>query len=378
MNNSGKYLKSRLSNLARMLPRMALVATLMSAAGAALVSGSGEALAQVSNDGRIAYVLTWRNYAVYETEESVQCPDGLNLGPREMFAERFPDDGTVRTVMETQLKLEGENWHSTGTEETVPYYEPQGNISYGLNLDGEIGPSDFQSPEGEEGIDNQFYRVVGCTNNYMKAGSLRHFHNVFMVQYNSNRWMFELTGVDDLTNDDEVTMTTYRGRDPLLVDATGEDYIAGGTQRVEERWGKEFVVQVKGKIVDGVLITDPIEHIKVPAGSTFNTNNYEQFLGLRFQLALTPKKATGLMAGYMDLDKFRLWRNTTWSTHHQSYGQEAASPLYASMRRHADGYPDPETGKNTAISIAQEVTFVQTYIMHPSEETDQVETASLN
>ncbi len=212
----------------------------------------------------------------------------------------------------------------------------------------------------------------------MKAGSLRHFHNVFMVQYNSNRWMFELTGVDDLTNDDDVTMTTYRGRDPLLVDATGEDYIPGGTQRVETRWGKEFVAQVKGKIVDGTLITEPIEHIKVPAGSTFNTNNYEQFLGLRFQLALTPKKATGLIAGYMDLDKFRLWRNTTWSTHHQSYGQEAASPLYAAMRRHADGYPDAETGKNTAISIAQEVTFVQTYIMHPSEEKDQMETASLN
>lgn len=376
MNNNGKYLQSHLSNITRKLPRVAIAIALMSGGGAALFNGSGEALAQAPKDGKIGYVLTYRNYAVYETEESVQCPNGLNLGPREMFVERFPDDGTVRTVMETQLKLEGENWHSTGEEETVPYHEPQGNISYGLNLDGENGPNDFQSPDGEEGIDNQFYRVVGCTNNYMKAGSLRHFHNVFMVQYNSNRWMFELTGVDDLTNDDEVTMTTYRGRDPLLVDATGEGYIPGGTQTVDMRWGKEFIAQVKGKIVDGVLITDPFDHIKVPAGSTFNTNNYEQFLGLRFQLDLTSKKATGLMAGYMDLDKFRLWRNTTWSTHHQSYGQEAASPLYASMRRHADAYPDPETGINTAISIAQEVTFVQTYIMHPEEQTDQMEIAA--
>ncbi len=103
MKNSGKYLLSGLSNTVRMLPRVALAATLMSGAGEALVNGGGEAFAQVPSDGRIAYVLTWRNYAVYETEESVQCPDGLNLGPREMFAARFPDDGTVRTVMETQL-----------------------------------------------------------------------------------------------------------------------------------------------------------------------------------------------------------------------------------------------------------------------------------
>jgi hypothetical protein len=48
------------------------------------------------------------------------------------------------------------------------------------------------------------------------------------------------------------------------------------------------------------------------------------------------------------------------------------------MRRHLDGYPDAETGINTAISMAQEVTFVQTYIMHPSKKTDPVDVASSN
>ncbi|WP_262696455.1 hypothetical protein [Kordiimonas aquimaris] len=379
MNNSGKYLQSRLSNISRILPRIAVAATLLTGSGTILLSGSDAALAEAPPGGRIGYVLTNRMYAVYETDESVQCPDGLNLGPRELFAKRFPDDGTKRTVVETQLKLEGENWHSNAEENLVaPYREPQGNISYGLNLDGQTGPNDFQSPDGEDGIDNQFYRVVGCTNNYMKAGSLRHFVNVFMVQYNSNRWVFELTGVDDLTNDDEVTLTTYRGRDPLLADATGEGYIPGGTQRIDMRWGKEFIMQIQGKIVDGILTTEPIEHIKVPASSTFNTNGYESYLGLRFQLALTPKAAKGTMAGFMDIDKFRHWRNTTWSTHHQSYGQESASSMYSALHRHADGYPDAVTGQNTAISMAQEVTFVQTYIMHPSEKTNQVAAASLN
>ena len=367
MNNCKKYLP------------IVLAVSLLGSTGAAFLSSGGEALAgEAPRDGRIAYVLTWRNYAVYETEESVQCPNGLNLGPRELFVEKFPDDGTERTVLDTQLKLEGQNWHSDGTNYSpVPYREPQGNISFGLNLDGENGSNNFQSPDGVEGVDNQFYRVIGCTNNFMKAGSMRHFINVFMVQYNNNRWMFELTGVDDLTNDDEVTLTTYRGRDLLLPDATGAGYTPGGTQRIDTRWGKEFTVQVKGKIVDGVLTTDPIDHIKVPSGSTFNTNGYEWYQGYRFQLKLTPTKAEGLLGGYMDLKKFRLWRNTTWSTHHQSYGQEDAGSLFAAMTRHADGYPD-DNGKNTAISLAQQATFVQTYIMHPSEKTDKVDTASSN
>lgn len=378
MKKSKKNLQTHVSKPARILPYLAMTAALLSGGGATLLNAGGAAFADAPPGGRIAYVLTNRVFAVYETDESVQCPDGLNLGPRELFTEQFPDDGTKRTVMETQLKLEGQNWHPTTAEGPVPYLEPQGNISYGLNLDGAVGPNDFQSPEGEDGIDNQFYRVVGCTNNYMKAGSLRHFINVFMVQYNSNRWMFELTGVDDLTNDNEVTLTTYRGRDPLLVDATGAGFVPGGTQRVDMRWGKEFITQVQGKIVDGILTTEPIENIKIPSGSTFNTNGYESFLGLRFQLALTSKTAKGMTAGYMDVDKYKHWRNTTWSTHHQSYGQESASFMYPAMRRHADGYPDAETGVNTAISMAQEVTFVQTYIMHPSEKTDQVAAASPN
>ena len=34
------------------------------------------------------------------------------------------------------------------------------------------------------------------------------------------------------------------------------------------------------------------------------------------------------------------------------------------MRKLADAYPDPATGKNTAISSAVEMKFVQAYILH--------------
>lgn len=358
MKNHNEEQKSYLTKLARsLLSTMPLI----------LLGGGNVAVADAPRDGRIGYVLNWKNYAVYETEELAECPDGLNDGPRELYSREFPDDGTVRTVVETQLKLEGRNWHPATDESPFKLHQAQGSIAYGLNLDGEVGPNDFESPQGEQGIDNQLYRAIGCTTNYRTPGSLRHFINVFMWRNNNNRWVIELSEVDDMINDDQVTVTTYRGLDMLLADATGEDYVAGGTQRVDMRWGEEFIQQVQGKIVDGVLITEPIDQIKIPWGSTFNTNGYKIFRGLRFKLNLTPESADGLLAGYEDMEMFHHHVNTTWSTHHQSYGQESSSLRYPVLRQLADGYPDPETGVNTAISMALEVKLTQAYVLHPSE-----------
>jgi hypothetical protein len=56
-----------------------------------------------------------------------------------------------------------------------------------------------------------------------------------------------------------------------------------------------------------------------------------------------------------------------WSTHHASYGQMSTPSIIRAMREMADAYPDPETGKNTAISAAATMKFVQAYIVHPAQ-----------
>ena len=61
-----------------------------------------------------------------------------------------------------------------------------------------------------------------------------------------DRVLMELTNVDSLSNDNDVTVTTYRGRDGLLTDATGNGFMPGGTQRADDRWGKQFVMRFKG------------------------------------------------------------------------------------------------------------------------------------
>jgi hypothetical protein len=318
-------------------------------------------------DRRIGYVLTHKYWAVYETEGAkTECPQGFNDGPREQFKKLY-DDGKKRSIVEAQLKREGEQWHPTTAPESFVFKEAQGNVSYGLNLDGKIGPEDFTSPDGEKGIDNQLYRVIGCIGHYRTMGTINHFENLFMRSYDDARIVIELTEVDDLKNDDSVIVTTYRGSDGLLQDATGEGFIPGGTQRVDLRWGKEYVSKLKGKIVDGVLTTEAADRVMLPWGVTFGTSGYHVFRGFELKLKLDPEAAEGLMAGFVDVKAFNHHLNTSWSTHHHSYGQLSSPSQFKAMSRLADGYPDPKTGKNTAISSAVKVKFTQVYVQQPDQ-----------
>jgi hypothetical protein len=360
---------------ARRAPAAPALSAVVAAVTAALL-GAGSASAaplqeggNVLKNGTIGYVLTERHWSVYETEGGkTECPQGFNDGPREQFKKLYPEDGAKRTILEAQLKREGEQWHPSAGPEALPYYEAQGRVSYGMNLDGKIGAEDFESPEGETGIDNQLYRTIGCIAAYRESGSVYHFENLFMRTYDDTRILIELSNVDDLTNDDDVTVRTYRGSDGLLTDASGEAFIPGGTQRVDMRWGKDYIFEFKGKIINGVLISDPVDKILFPWGSTFNATGYQIFRGMQFKLALTPERAEGLIAGFVDIEAFNHHLNTHWSTHHQSYGQLSSPSQYRSLRRLADGYPDPETGENTAISSAVSVKFIQVYIQKPEQE----------
>ena len=331
-------------------------------AGAALpeAARADEAL----KDRAIGYVLINKAYATWQTPDGKkECPQGFNHGPREQFKELF--EGVTDKFAETQLAYEAEiAFPSTAPETRTFFREAQGPMALGLNLDGKVGPNDFISPEGEKGIDHQMYRVVGCTENYRGPdGSARHFIESYMQKFNYNRWLLELTDVDSLADDDDVTVTIYRGLDPLATDAAGQ-FTSGGTQRVDTRRGKEFIYTMKGKIAEGVLTTTPTD-ITFPE-SQQRGFPYQSVHAWRARLKLTPDGASGLMSGYMDVERWYHNLPQQWSTHHRSYGAEPMPSQYRAAVRLADGYPDAN-GKNTAISTAWEVRFAQALIMHPDE-----------
>ena len=340
------------------------------AVGSAVGAAPADGVATAVKDGTIGYVLTNEHWGVYQGADlKTQCPEGLNDGPREQFKVLYPDNWEKRPLLGTQLARESAVWFPTTWKETLPFHEGSGKIAIGMNLDDKVGPNDFISPDGEQGIDNQLYRAIGCIDSYRGPdGDLYFGVNRYLQDRNFNRTIIELTGVETLANSSDVIVTIYRGLDPLLTDATGNDFIPGGTQRLDLRWGKQFIQHFHGKIVAGILTTNAADMI-IPAPAAFEATTIQTIHGARFRLKLTPDKAEGLMAGYADVEGFYYQLNKAWSTHLLSYGHISSPSLYKALRRLADGYPDPTTGANTAISSALEVKFVQVYIQHPPVQT---------
>ena len=355
--------------------RMTAIATLTAAllAGSAFAADAPAPAATKDpalKDRTIGYALTDFFWAIYQSPDGkAECPQGYNDGPREQFKQLFPEDGTKRSYQDTALAREAQVWFPTIAPEQFVFHEAEGKTSYGLNLDGKVGPNDFTSPEGEKGIDNNLYRALGCISNYRGPdGTLYHFTDKYLQQHNYNRIVIELTNVDSLQNDDSVDVAIYRAKDKLFTDATGNDFVPGGTQRVDMRWGKQFIRHTHGKITNGVLLTDPVD-VVLPATAAFEDTTVQKIKGARLRLNLTPDHAEGLLAGYTDVEAFYRQLNESWSTHHQSYGQESSPSLYRALKRLADGYPDPKTGENTAISSAAQVKFVQVFVQHPPKVT---------
>ena len=320
----------------------------------------------------IGYVLTNKYWAVYETPGGrVECPNGFNDGPREQFTKLFPNDGKTRTLLQTQLAREADTWFPANQEPTteqgpLPYYYAGGKTAVGLNLDGKVGPNDFTSPQGEPGIDNQLYRAIGCVSGFRATGAYYFFLNEYMERDAFNRVLIEISDVDSFVSDPDVTVTIYRGLDPLLTSADGKDFLPGSSQRIDERWGRHYIRRLKGKIVDGVLTTEPTD-IVLPYSDTFECNTDQHFKAARLRLKLTATGAEGLLGAYVDVNEWHRNLAINWATHHASYGQMSVASIARALRKLADGYPDPATGRNTAISSALELKFAQAYLLHSSE-----------
>jgi hypothetical protein len=349
--------------------------TLKSLCGAAALFAGLSASTAFADDANpvrnrtISYATMTMHWSVYQTADAkAECPNGLNdYGPREVFKSYF-GDGKGKSVVESQLAREGFKYFPLDANDGLPYNHAGGKISNGINLDGKVKDGDFTNQEGEKGVDNNLFRVIGCARIYRGPdGAIFFFATKQVRDYTFNRTMIEITDVDSLADDPDVTVTFYRGQDPLMQDASGSTVLAGGTQRPDMRFGKSLIRRMKGKIEGGTLLTDAIDNMMVPWEVFPPVPDYLIMRGARFSLKLAPERAEGVLAGYADIE--RLYAHaTTWSTHHFSYGQHDAPRYYRELYKMADGFPNKD-GVNTAISSALQFNMIQVYIDHGEPKT---------
>lgn len=357
-------------------------------ASAALLSGCGKAGGETLGFA----VIGWRT-AVYETPYMDECPEGLAQGNDELWWKgiepkeraRLTADGTIEPVTASRRAMsvlrgpKGEDvcWHPTSVKDP-PLRVVEGDTSYGLDLDGDASGQgtpmscphvNFKSPDGKPGIDNQVYRILGCTYGWRHHGYIEDNANGERRDTSHGIVLIEVKGVDDRKNDDSVEVAFYKkSNGDTLPKDNKADILPHATYRTDTtpRYGGK----AKGRIVNGVLETDPID-VTLPFYGNL-THLPLVMKGMRMQLPVDQQDqrfVQGMIAGYQDLANF--WEYIQRYEYMLVTGQFSCPGIYVAMNELADGYPDPQTGKCTALSAAFNIRVVPAFIEHGAEPSGQ-------
>jgi hypothetical protein len=356
-------------------------------------SAAAEAVKPVAHT--IGLVVTVWDSALYETPDASECPNGFHSSNNENWHLQYPTEeqraeftkknikfgphgalGTVPVNAYTRNRgPDGINvLYNPASVKDPPLREIRSKIGLGMNLDGNVDGSatsktcrheNFTTPNGAPGVDNQLYRVLGCWPSMRKGGAARALFLDRNRIHNFSRFLIEISDVDDEMNDAEVKVAVFKGIDSLRFDANGAAQL-WQTHRIDARFPK-YMSRTSGKIVDGVLRTEPVDLWYAPTRFT-PTIPVEYFLrDMRIELKLTETGAQGMLAGYQDVRQYYIAHAEGHANSIDSILQWNPPAFYEALNRLADGYPDPKSGQCTAISTAYSIESTRVFVVHPSQ-----------
>ena len=327
------------------------------------------------------------------------CPEGRSLGYLQIFKES--EDGRRRTdepVSEFNARMNaGAFTMATHNGRNLcanpelgppdPHYRlmtSSGIVSYGIDLDGQVSSAsgsptpgtcsheDFIGVDGTPGVDNQMARVVGCDGAGEQYAALDESSDIPSGENGVSEMMLQggwgilitLTGVDDLENDGDVGVGIYANADPIVLGPSKEP-IPYATYAMDQ--DPRFRGETKGKIVNGVLTTEPVDvrfhwlvaglHLERPLNHARLHVTFNDAGGIEGYLAgYTPVEAMyDINYGFRnargdDGNIVPPERTRMLSVLGNSVMGRTCHGAYTAMYQLADGDPDPETGRCTSIS----------------------------
>jgi len=381
-------------------------ATLALGGIAVMASDSGSSADQgaLVHNGRAAFVVTDFAFALSkDAAETGACPHGWTLGLREQFA-ATPNgqrhDGETdqqysrRLAAETQKLAIASNGQNLCMNPEAGSADPHWrtvdvpNISaYGIDLDGQdsradgrVAPgtcahTDFRSFNGEHGIDNQFFRVVGCSRSYQPSG--QSWDNTIELRTGSWGVLITLEGVTDIRNSPNIQVGIYASADPIELSPTREPLAFATYSPIQD---PRFRATTRGRIVKGVLTTEPVD---VRFYKVTNSMYLERPLRhARLQVTISPSGVLeGYLAGYAPVEAIY---DHQYGYRDATDGHGNASPLrlrsgsangnafvnnhtcngaYHALLAAADGDRDPATGRCTSISTQYRIRAIPAFVV---------------
>ena len=327
-----------------------------------------------------SFVVGWFLQAANSYEGD--CPEGINPLPEDMFREEMKAVGVTEKEIEEIMvgfkggistpstmsaiinrgRIDGKPVNAYNYPTSVPdigLHEVKGKFAYGFNLDGKQTAKDFEDPDThEKGVDNAYWRAMGCNLNH--RGTKTEIPTEWELHWDNQRdkmpaWLISISG-EDLTKDGAVTVTFQKALEHVARDANG--YVrSDSTFRIDPdpRWQNAL----SGQLKDGVItVTTPGEvHL---SGDPYGLTELDMS-GARFRLTLNQDgTAEGVLGGYIPWRRVFYVYGSSGYSEETMIGTDLPGAFYA-LRRHADAYPDPKTGENTAISTSWRVVAVPAY-----------------
>jgi hypothetical protein len=316
------------------------------------------------------------------------CPDGTVPRLRDAYLLTLPAAERERLKRPENAKEWDEAWQAYATNEAganictnpdmferPPMPTVKSRYAWGMDLDGgnpgERGCAheNFVSPDGEQGIDNQEYRVMGCTPEARGADGKGEGGSGTGQFHRSGEWtqVILLRGVDSLVRDDAVEVIYANTGDRAVTSQAGE-VLPGASYLVDDKPPRNRNV-LRGRIVDGVLTTEPAD---IKLAQTWGQSRQRDLRGARskydyrsgrLRLKFQPDGSlTGMLGGYRPVFDLIAAPAIGGIGSATVAGIDCAQQL-ATARKFADGLRDPKTGKCTAVSSAAQIRAVPAFVI---------------
>jgi len=374
----------------RGMKRRGLVAT------AVLIAASQPAAASETR----GYVVSWWFVATHTVADGSDCPNGINPRTTEAFARVLKEQGYPQAEIEKRVIEAAEKGQGGGGYHQImstrgrdkdgkpvnTYENPervadpkiklsQAKVAYGFNLDGKVSSEDFTDPEtGEKGIDNQYYRALGCLDTYRATvGVSRPAIPEFkwdVTREHAPAWLIEISGIDDYQNDDQVEVSWHLATTAAIKDASS-GVRRDMTMMVDA--GSRMKVRLPAKIQDGWLLTDQVDELKLISDPYFGPG-YD-FKRARVRIKFNEDGSIrGILGGYLDYLKAYWGEGGSYGSTWEYFMGGDLPGLYYAMKKSADADPD-SNGQNKSISSTWWFEGVPAFVTHPNRAEAQLSDA---
>ena len=315
------------------------------------------------------------------------CPNGLALSVRDQYLADLPEAERARLSLKENEKEFTRLWQANtlGPNNTNVCSQPerfsrpgmrtvQSKYAWGLDLDDggnaeSCQHGEFATPNGEAGIDNQEYRVMGCTQNWRGTDGIQGDIATGMRQFHaSGEWtqVLLLRGVDSLQNDPSVEVIYANTPDKPAVDSKG-NFLRGATFTISTAPPRNRNV-LKGRIVDGVLMTDPQDVVLTQTWGQGgardirgNRTKYD-YRRAKLRLAFQPDGSLkGMFGGYRPVWDVIQSPSIGGAGSALTAGIDCAQH-YQTLMKFADGIRDPKTGKCSGVSAALRISAIPAFV----------------